>query len=258
MPLSNKTILVTRTRKQSVALIEMLEKHGCLVLNVPTIEISEADNPEHLQKRLKDISAFHWIIFTSANAVRFFFSLKNPADDDLPQVKIACVGKKTSEVLNSFGFEAHLIPVIFSNKGLLDELNQYNIRGKHILLPVSNVANTELETGLRSLGAHVKRMEIYKNVPYKDPEWDSLYRKITDKLIDCLIFYSPSALKAFVQLIGEEGIELINRVKIPIAVIGSSTAQAAREHALHPEIIPSESDDEHLVEALKNHFGVME
>ena len=74
MSLSNKTILVTRTRKQSEALIEMLKKNGCRVLNVPTIEISEADNPEHLQKMLKEISAYDWIIFTSANAVRYFFS----------------------------------------------------------------------------------------------------------------------------------------------------------------------------------------
>jgi uroporphyrinogen-III synthase len=233
----------------------MLEKVGCNVLNVPTIKITDIDHSASLETFLKNISAFEWLIFTSANAVRYFFKLKSRDHEDLHKIKMACVGKKTGEVLNSFGFEPHLIPNIFSNQGLLDEIKSFSIRGKHILLPVSNVANDELQIGLSALGAHVKRLEIYENVPYKDAEWEAIHQKIIDNEIDCLVFYSPSAMNAFVQLMQKEGIQIIKRNNIPIAVIGASTAQTAREHDLHPEIMPSVSDDEHLVQALKSYFG---
>ena len=116
------------------------------------------------------------------------------------------------------------------------------------------VAGDELQTGLKALGAHVKRIEVYKNIPYKDSEWEVTHQKIIDNEIDCLVFYSPSAMNSFAQMMQKEGIQIIKRNNIPIAVIGSSTAQAARENDLHPEIIPSVSDDEHLVEALSTYF----
>jgi uroporphyrinogen-III synthase len=234
----------------------MLKNLGCEVLNVPTIKITDPDDPNTIQNVLKNISAYNWIIFTSANAVRYFFKFKNKNDEDLKQSKIACIGKKTAETLNFFSYEPHLIPEIFSNRELINELQKYNIRGKHILLPVSNMAGDELQVGLKSLGAHVKKIEIYKNLPYQDSQWEETYKKIKDGVIDCITFYSPSALIAFVTLIGDDGVKMINDKKITIAVIGQSTAQAARKNNLHPEVIPPVSDDGHFVEALKEYFEI--
>ena len=78
------------------------------------------------------------------------------------------------------------------------------------MLPVSNAAGDELQKGLQSLGAHVKRIEVYKNTPYRDLKWDTIFKKIEGKIIDCITFYSPSALHAFAKLIGEDGISMIN------------------------------------------------
>jgi uroporphyrinogen III methyltransferase/synthase len=235
----------------------MLEKLGCKVLNVPTIRITEPDDPDNIRNGLKNLSAFEWIIFTSANAVRYFFEFKNIDNDDIQKIKIACIGKKTAEVLKSFSLESQLIPDIFSNQGLLDKIQLFDIRGKHILLPVSNAATDELQKGLQALGVHVKRIEVYKNMPHRDSQWDTIYEKMDNNLIDCIAFYSPSALNAFAELIGENGISLINDKKIAIAVVGYATARAARENNFHPDIIPTVSDDEHFVEALKGYFGVM-
>jgi uroporphyrinogen-III synthase len=97
-------------------------------------------------------------------------------------------------------------------------------------------------------------LEIYTNEAYKDEQWDEAIEKLNTNSIDCITFYSPSALKAFAKLIGREGIEKIILNKIPIAVIGSSTAKAAREENLYPEIMPSISDDENFVKALEEYF----
>ena len=58
MSLANKTILITRTKKQAASLIEMLENYGCTVLNVPTIKITDPENPEQLQHFLHKITAY--------------------------------------------------------------------------------------------------------------------------------------------------------------------------------------------------------
>lgn len=257
MSLENKTILITRTKMQAVSLIEMLEKYGCKTLNVPTIKITDSGNPEHLQNLLSNLSGFEWIIFTSSNAVRYFFKLKKGEYKDLEEIKMACVGKKTSEILDTFGFSPQLIPAIFSNQGLLEEIKNYNIRGKHIFLPVSNAVSEELQLGLEALGAHVKRVEVYKNQPFRDPQMDSVIKMIENNSLDCLSFYSPSAFNAFADLIGDTYISIIRDNNVPIAVIGLSTAQAVRDKNLHPDIIPGISDDEHFVEAVKAYFGVL-
>lgn len=256
MSLTSKTILITRIRNQAKGLVEMLENLGYNVLNIPTIQITDPDDPAHIQKLLKDTSSFEWIIFTSANAVRYFFKFCSGNDQEFRNLKIACIGNKTAEVLESFSIEPQLIPGTFSNQGLLNDIQKYEIRGKHILLPVSNIAGDELHTGLEALGAHVKRIEVYKNEPYKDSQWDTVYEKLENNIINCIAFYSPSALYAFTALIGDKGIAMINDKKIAIAVIGSSTARAAREKQLHPQIMPLQSDDKHFVEALEGYLGL--
>jgi uroporphyrinogen-III synthase len=255
MSISNKTILITRTREQSKNLITMLQQYEYEVLNVPTIKMTDPEDPEHLRNVLDNISAYVWIIFTSANAVRYFFKFKNKDDNDLQQIDVACVGKKTGEVLSEYGIEPDLIPSIFSNQGLLEAIKNYNIRGKHIMLPVSNAANEELQLGLEALGAHVKKIEVYKNQPFRDEKLDSVIKMIEDNALDCLSFYSPSAFNAFADLIGDKYISTIRDKNIPIAVIGLSTAQAVRDKNLHPEIMPDVSDDEHFVQAIKMYFG---
>jgi uroporphyrinogen-III synthase len=49
----------------------------------------------------------------------------------------------------------------------------------------------------------------------------------------------------------------MNTRKIPIAVIGPTTAKAARERNLNPEIMPAKSDENSFIEELKRYFGEM-
>ena len=99
-------------------------------------------------------------------------------------------------------------------------LRQYGhgVKGKRILIPASNIARNDLERGLRACGAEVQRIEVYKNIPYKNPQREMLYEKIRDSKVDCITFFSPSAINTFADLMGEKGITLINTKKIPIAI----------------------------------------
>jgi uroporphyrinogen-III synthase len=258
MSLSGKSIVITRDLNQSDPFVKRLENLGVIVLLFPSIKITGPDDPDLVRTYLTDISTYEWIIFTSANAVRYFFKFKNNGRNDMQKIKIACVGKKTAEVLKSYNFTPFLIPSTFTSQELLKAIQMYDVRRKRILLPVSNIAGNDLQADLQTHGAFVERIVVYKNVPYRKSQKEMIFQKIENKSVDCITFYSPSAINNFADLIGEKGITLINTRRIPIAVIGPTTAHAAREKNLNPDIIPPKSDDESLVKELEKYFGVME
>jgi uroporphyrinogen-III synthase len=258
MSLSGKTIVITRDLNQAIPFIERLKNLGAEILLFPTIKISGPDDPDLIRTNLADISTFEWIIFTSTNAVRFFFKFKSKEHRDIQKIKIACIGKKTTEALERYNLTPVLIPNIYTSRDLLKAILKYDIRGKRVLLPASNIAGKDLQAGIEAHGAFVERIEVYKNVPFRNSQKEMIYQKLNDNMIDCITFFSPSAINTFADLMGEKGVTLINTRKIPIAVIGSTTAHAAREKNLQPTIQPSQSDEEGFVEELERYFGVVE
>ena len=258
MPISGKTIVITRDANQAKYFAEQLENLGATILLFPMIKITAPDDLDQIRSTLADLNAFDWIIFTSSNAVQYFFKYKNEKQGSLKNIKFACVGNKTSEALERFHITPTIIPNIYTSHDLLDAILKHDIKGKHILLPVSDLAGNELQEGLRTHGALVERMVIYKNVPITNSKKELIFEKIDSHGIDCITFFSPSAVNTFADLIGEKGITLINTRKIKIAVVGSTTAFAARENKLIPEIMPDRSDERSFVEELVRYFGVME
>ena len=101
-------------------------------------------------------------------------------------------------------------------------------------------------------------MVIYRNEPYENSQTDIFVGKVDKNEIDCILFFSPSAINTFADLIRDKGISLINVKKIPIAVIGTTTARAVRENGLQPAIMPLVSDEESFVEELIKYFSGME
>lgn len=255
MPLAGKTIIVTRDAKQAEPFTTQLKKLGATVILFPTIEITGPEKPDKIRTELADISKYDWIVFTSTNAVSYFFEFVDASRVDMKGKNIACVGKKTAEVLADFNLSPALVPEKFSAQAVLEAMRKFDIKGKHILTPVSNLAAHGIENGLKALGAIVKRIEVYKNVPYQKPDAELVHQKISDGLIDCITFFSPSALQAFVQLMGKDVVKEINSRQVAIAVIGSTTANAAREVHLKPIIRPVQSDNESFLQALKQYYS---
>src|SRR5436190_3005725 len=71
LPLFGKRIIVTRARGQADALSAKLRALGAHVIEIPTIEIRPAANYGPLDRAIADLAAYDWLIFTSANGVRF-------------------------------------------------------------------------------------------------------------------------------------------------------------------------------------------
>jgi uroporphyrinogen-III synthase len=71
-PLTNKRILITRTRHQASDLAAQLEAFGATTLLIPTIEIVPPASYAPLDAALTQLETYDWLLFTSANAVEVF------------------------------------------------------------------------------------------------------------------------------------------------------------------------------------------
>src|SRR6185295_10084353 len=72
LPLFGKRIVVTRAKGQAEALTARLHDLGAEAIEFPTIEIGPAEDYGPLDQAIRELAAYDWIIFTSANGVRHF------------------------------------------------------------------------------------------------------------------------------------------------------------------------------------------
>ena len=81
----NRRILITRSIKQSSALAEQLAACGFDPLLIPAIELVDPTSFATLDTALAHLDTFHWLLFTSANAVEAFHRRWACTPKQLPQ-----------------------------------------------------------------------------------------------------------------------------------------------------------------------------
>ena len=95
-PLVGRTILVTRPIEQSEGLVESLSELGAAVLVQPAIEIGPPRDWAPADTAIGELDAFDWLVFSSANGVRYFLERLRHHQLDLRalgQSKIAAIAK---------------------------------------------------------------------------------------------------------------------------------------------------------------------
>lgn len=254
-PLFGKRIVVTRTRRQASELVQSLRSLGAEPLELPTIALREPDTWESLDHALDQIEGYHWLLFTSANAVESFFGrLRARGGDirDLKGVRLGAIGPGTARSLESLGMRVDLTPHEYTAEGLVDALAQIGVKGKRILIPRAREARDVLPDRLRDLGAAVDVVVVYQTVPsgITSKELRGLFSL---GRVDAITFTSSSTVKNFVEIAGRENVkELLDGVAV--ACIGPITGSCAKELGIHPDIVAKEYTIVGLVEALVDHF----
>ena len=87
---------------------ERLGALGAEVIELPAIQVSREISKQALADVMLEFASYDWLVFTSANGVRFFFDEFFRLFDDIRSlgfVRIACVGDATSRQLTG---ELHL------------------------------------------------------------------------------------------------------------------------------------------------------
>ena len=253
-PLFGKRIVVTRARAQASGFAELLESYGAHTIQFPTIEIQPISDNLALDKAIRCLSDYHWVIFTSVNAVAIFYSRLQENGVDVRsfgKAQICAVGPKTVEALNGIGILPDFVPSQSLGAAIADEME--NLVGKNVLLPCAKIAPEDLPSGLRDEGAVVHTIPIYNTVKTEGKGRKALERKILDGEIDAVTFTSSSTVANFVGMFDQHGPEDL-LAKVRIAVIGPSTAEAARGCGLKVDVMPSEASVEALAQEIVRYY----
>jgi uroporphyrinogen-III synthase len=255
--LEGRRIVVTRAAAQSKELRERLEELGAEVILLPLVRFLEPESTADLDRAIRSLAQFDWLVFTSANAVTFFLA-RCRALACWPNgglAKIAAVGSATRSALEKEGLEATLVPAEFSGSGLAAELSAA-IAGKKVVLPRSDRASEELPSLLRKAGAKVTEVVTYRTA---GPEtFDrSVVEAIVNGQADAVTFFSPSAFREFQNLVGPDALAKWDS-RVVFAAVGPVTAEAIRSAGLPVVIGADEATTTSLVAALEGHFSVVE
>jgi uroporphyrinogen-III synthase len=224
-PLAGRTILVTRPAG-ATSLTDSLRELGAAVLELPTTRI-DVTNALALRDAVRRLPAYQWLVFTSANAVGFFLDEARDQQADLGAIRIAAVGAATARALAAADVAVHVVPEVASAEGLVDAFRGGTaMAGARVLYPTAEGARDVLAEGVRALGVAVDVVAFYRSGT-DESRRAALRAALETASIDVATFTSPSTVRGFVELAGDE---LAKR--IPAVTIGAVTTAAAREAGL--------------------------
>jgi uroporphyrinogen III methyltransferase/synthase len=255
LPLFGRKILVTRAREQASELSDRLRQLGAMVVETPTIEILPPQSWDDVDHCLGRMDGYDWIIFTSANGVKFLLQrLVQVGRDirDLKGPKIWAIGPGTAQALQASKIRVDFIPLEYRAEAIIEGLGKENLNGKRILIPRARVARDVLPAALRRAGAEVEVLEVYRTVCPREKAAGAL-DLLRQKTLSAITFTSSSTVTNFVELMGREGAAELTQ-GVTIASIGPITAEKARKLGLVTTVMPCEYTIPSLVEALVEHF----
>lgn len=254
LPLFGRRVVVTRSREQASDLAERLREWGAAVLEFPTIEVVPPESWADADHGAAQAGAYDWIIFTSANGVRFFLERLAHLGRDIRELKgprLCAIGPKTAEVLQELRLRVDLVPREYRAEAILEGLRGEDLAGKKILIPRAKVARDLLPQELRRSGAQVDVVEVYQTAMPRGRE-EEIKELLRKGAIAAVTFTSSSTVRNFVQMVGADAPGLLNGVTV--ASIGPITARTAQDLGIETQVMPDEYTIPALVDALVEHF----
>jgi uroporphyrinogen III methyltransferase/synthase len=195
------------------------------------IEIQPPADATSLSRAVAMVDQYHWIVFVSANGVRYFLAELFAQQHDarhLHGVKLAAVGPGTAAELSQNGLRADLIPGTCHAAALATALEE-RVAGQRVLLIRANRGHDVLRQRLSRTAAQVVQVEAYASVDASqaDPHVRSL---LEDGKIDWLLAMSSASARSLINLFGES----LRRTRI--ASLSPLTSATLRECGWEPAV----------------------
>ncbi|WP_214713955.1 uroporphyrinogen-III synthase [Exiguobacterium sp. s151] len=215
----------TGTKRLTASQRARLTASGLSVHHVPLIETRLTHNQ-------MPISQFDWLVVTSQTAV--------PALSDVPRdVKVAAVGEKTKQALETVGFTVALMPETFTGEALFRDLATVVKADEVVLFARGDLANT----------AHMAKLEnVHDWVVY-----ETIGRELTEtevealEGIEALLVLSPSAVRALTPY--------LDHFHGTWYAIGEVTERAVREVSTLPVRVPECYTMDALIQCIGEDFS---
>lgn len=264
-PLQGHRILITRQLSDDYLKLEDL---GAELFVFPTIDFLPPEDFAELDECINRINLYHFIVFPSPRAVKFFFErfLSLGKDiRDLKGISICAIGIETAKSLRDFGIIADIIPDNYSSEGLVKTLREELSRNFHkdkerlgmtkplpetkvrLLYPRSNIALEILSGEMEKIGIKVDAPITYRTVKPTE-HGKRLTKFLREGKITIATFTSPSSFNNLIDILKEDAKSLLKDVTI--CAIGKTTAKAIEEAGYSVRIVPEKSTIKDMVEAI--------
>ncbi len=252
-PLTGKRLVVTRSTDQAGKLRKRLESEGAKVLELPLIQTSPEYDPKVAKRIFSELGQFDWILFTSANGVRYFFKLFYEVYEDLRSIglsHIAVVGMATAQAVRAERLKVDVVPEKATAESLATALMEAaDIDNTRILVIVGNRNRDTLVKRLERAAAIVDTLQVYRT-DLTDLSKHPSASEFRRKGADAIIFASSSAVQSFKDQAAF--LQLDEDAHKPLSCsIGPQTSEALRESGISVDLESPEPNLDALVNTLK-------
>ena len=246
LPLAGRRVVVTRAAEQSATLAEALRRMGAEVIDLPTIAFAPPENWNALDAALAGVEIYDWLVFTSANGVRFFYQRLDESTATLAKLRarICAVGPATAEGVERRGLKVDLMPPEFTGEALAAALSQGDLAGKRVLLAQAEAARDTVRETLQQAGATVDAITVYRTV-VPDGLAGQARALFAAGKPDWITFTSGSTLRNLLSAIGPDAL-----TGVRCASIGPVTTAVARQLGVTIDAEADPSTAEGLADAI--------
>ncbi|EGW23577.1 uroporphyrinogen-III synthase [Methylobacter tundripaludum] len=214
--LNGARVLVTRPEHQAENLSRLIEQRGGIAVRFPTLEIVSRDD-DRIKSTLENLDGFQWVVFISANAVNFALKTNSGKIPRTKSVRFAAVGQATAQAMKMAGLPVDLVPEYgYNSEALLEMPQLQQVEGQNCLIVRGEGGREQLATTLRSRGAEVDYLEVYKRII---PRMDSspVVELLAQHRLDVITVTSAEALQNLSLMLGEKNNKLLSL--IPLVVV---------------------------------------
>jgi len=256
-PLFGKNIVITRAENQAADFYDLLTSFGANVIEFPTIETVDVKTFNKIDKAIREIKKYNYIIFTSVNGVNYFFSRvfkKNLDSRIFYGKKIVAIGEKTGSELRKYGITPDILPSKYTAEGILTKLDRSEIKKSSFLIPRAKIARDLIPKTLRKLNCTVTVVECYETVipKIKNSAKKEFIEMLKSNSIDLVTFTSSSTVTNMLKLLGKES-HLLNNTKL--ASIGPITSDTLITSGFNPEITAKKHTIEGLFSEIMKYYS---
>ncbi len=252
LPLFGRRVVITRTRDQNSELRDKLETLGAEVLELPLISITKDVSRDSLVEILAELGGYDWIVFTSANGVRFFFEdfLKGfPDIRALGLLRFACVGAATAREIQKYHIKVECMPDTATGESLADALIATgSLDHAKVIVVTGNLNRDKLVRKLEAAHAIVDQLPLYKTEKI-DLTNNPVADDFRQKGADAILFASSSAAQSFHEQ--SAALQLAPGAKVPLGgSIGPQTTATMDELEMPVDFEAKKPSLDELIEAM--------
>lgn len=219
-----RKVLISQPRPEDIKsspYTPIAEAHGLEVDYEKLFKIEPLEGKEFRRQKIR-MEEYSAIIFTSKNAVDYFFQQVKEARYPIPEtMKYFCTSEAIALYLQNY--ITYRKRKIFFGKGSFNNLEDLvkKFKTEKYLIPCGDTSKNDVPPFMEKLGVEHKKVVVYKTVPR------DLKNKLDINKYDILVFFSPMGIKSLFKNWPD-----YTQKKQVIATFGENTTREATEQGL--------------------------